>query len=138
MRWSYTEFNVTLSVKTFQLPRYILDILRAFIYIAYVIIYTMTCGSVHVASLCCAHLINLDVWLIHEALLEIPSWNLESRSVLTSRITKSQSKRESLRSDPVPLPRRKKRRLSSGIAIAQLQSPFLQAPLLEIRQTIYK
>ena len=54
------------------------------------------------------------------------------------RYRKYRAEKESLRYEPAPLPRARKRRLSDGRKASQLNSSFLNKLPLEIRQTIYK
>ena len=141
MSWSYPEIKAALSLIAFKLLLIILCTPFALAYIAYCIICMFTCGFIYAASICCPHSIKIDVERIYDSILELPLAlikSVESWSYLTSRIKKYQAKRDRLRSEPVPLPRTRKRRLSSGEALAQLQSPFLQTLPLEIRQIIYR
>lgn len=141
MSWSYPEVKAALSLIAFKLLLMILCAPFALAYIAYCIICTFTCGFIYAAFVCCPHSIKTDVERIYDSILELPLTLIEcveSWSYLTSQIKKYQAKRERLRSEPVPLPRRRKRRLSSGKVNAQLKSPFLQTLPLEIRQIVYR
>lgn len=118
-------------------------------YMLWFVTHILTFGLIAIPFLFCGTAISGTVNHIHEAIDHFPMWlgqTMGLSTLMTSpfdrnyvdRYRKFRAEQESLRYEPAPLPRIRKRRLSDGRQAPQMSSSFLKRLPLEIRQTIYK